>query len=58
MEDIVYMITQLDKPYGFALGRRVFLLKDNPNYSKMVSRIFTDGSVKGMLTTSKKVFYS
>ena len=57
MKDIVYMVTQLDSDYGYAVKRRVFILGNNNNSKKVLVKIATDKSVKGMLTTSKEVLY-
>ena len=58
MRDIVYMITQLDRDYGYAVKRRVFILGSSNNSKQVLGKIAIDKEVKGMLTTSKEVLYS
>ena len=58
MKDTVYMVTQLDRDYGFAVKRRVFILSSANNSKKILSKIAIDKNVLGMLTTSKEVLYS
>ena len=57
MKDTVYMVTQLDSNYGYAVKRRVFILETITIARKFWRKIATDKSVKGMLTTSKEVLY-
>lgn len=57
-KDVVFMITQLDSEYGYAIGRRVFILKSNDNYGKMLGKVATDKNVQGMLTTSREVLWT
>ena len=57
-EDYVYMVTQLDSEYGYAVNRRVFIVGALNNSAKIITKIFSDKSVKGMLTTGKEVLYS
>lgn len=57
-KDTVFMVTQLDSEYGYAMNRRVFILGNLNNSGKVIASIFSDKSVKGMLTTNKEVLYS
>ena len=57
MKDTVYMVTQLDSDYGYAVKRRVFILGNSNNSKKVLAKIATDKNVKGMLTTSREVLY-
>lgn len=56
--DNVYMVTQLDSNYGKAVKRRIFILGSVNNSAKIMTRIFCDREVKGMLTTQKEVLYT
>lgn len=58
MTDLVFMITELDSEYGYANGRRIFLLKDDPNFLKLFGKICSDKKIKGTYTTVKEVIYS
>lgn len=57
MKDSVYMITQLDSQYGYAVGRRIFVLSNEEHFAKVMAKVCTDRSVKGTYTTSKEVVY-
>ena len=58
MKDLVFMITELDSNYGFATGRRIFLLKNDDKFIKAFNKICSDKKVKGTYTTVKEVIYS
>ena len=38
MKDTVYMVTQLDSNYGYAVKRRVFILGNNNNSKKVLAK--------------------
>ena len=58
MKDLVFMVTELDSNYGYATGRRVFLLKNDDNFTKVFGKICSDKKVKGTYTTVREVVYS
>lgn len=58
MIDTVFMVTQLDSDEGYSVGRRVFILKSNNNYSNIITKMIVDKNVKGMYTSSRKVLYT
>lgn len=58
MSDAVFMFTQLDKPDGKAIGRRIFLVKDNDNFCKMYANIINDKTIRGTYTYVKEVLRS
>ena len=57
-KDYVYMVTQLNIPYGKAVNRRIFIVGALNNSANIMSKIFSDKSVKGMLTYGKEVLHS
>lgn len=58
MKDSVFMITQLDSPYGYAVGRRIFVLSGEEHFAKVMSKVCIDRNVKGTYTTVKEVHYA
>lgn len=58
MTDLVFTITQLDKPEGYTVGRKIILLKNDENFCKLLTSIINNKNIKGTYTTVKEVHYA
>ena len=56
-KSLVFMITQLDSYYGYAVGRYIFINGDEPNYLKTLCGVINDKEVKGTYTLVREVCY-
>ena len=55
MKNLVFMITELDSYYGYAVGRYVFVNGDLDNYLQVLCNTVNDKKVKGTYTLVREV---